>query len=393
MSTALEGIRIVDFTRMYSGPYCTMLLGDMGAEVIKIERAGGGDEARLLYPVKDGESGYFAYLNRSKKSIALNLKTEEGKKIALDIIRTADIVIENFAPGTMKRLGLDYDTIKQIKPDIVYASLSGFGQTGPYHFKPAYDGIILCMAGMVSLSGFPDKPVRPGPAVADSATGVHCALAIMTALCHKLRTGEGQYIDIAMFDTIFSMLEGFVPMATMLGTVPERFGNGNASSAPYNTYKTKDGYVNIATANDKLFASLAKAMGREDLIENPKFCTNYLRKQNVDELDEIMAEWTAQFTCEELVSILDEAKVPGGKMNTIFDLLEDPQIEARDMLIDQEVPGSGTYKFPGNPIKFSNTPVDTSRRAPKLGENAAEILEECGYSKDEIEKLSAAGVI
>lgn len=393
MSTTLEGIRIIDFTRMYSGPYCTMLLGDMGAEVIKVERTGGGDDARLLYPVKDGQSGYFAYVNRSKKSIALDLKSEKGKKIALDLIKSADIVVENFSPGTMKILGLDYETVKQIKPDIIYASLSGFGQTGPYHFKPAYDGIILCMAGMVSLSGFPDKPVRPGPAVADSATGVHCALGIMAAMVHKLMTGEGQYLDIAMFDTIFSMLEGFVPMATMLGTVPERFGNGNASSAPYNTYKTKDGYVNIATANDKLFASLAKAMGREDLIENPKFCTNYLRKQNVDELDVIMADWVSQFTSDELIAVLDEAKVPGGKMNTIFDLLEDPQIKARDMLIDQEVPGVGTFKFPGNPFKFSNTPVDTSRRAPELGENAAEILEECGYSKEEIDELAAEGVI
>ena len=183
MTKALEGIRILDFTRAYSGPYCTMLLGDLGAEVIKVERAGSGDDTRTLFPVKDGESGYFAYLNRSKKSIALDLKSESGRKIALDIAAKSDILIENFSPGTMGRLGLGYEDIKAVNPDIIYASLSGFGQYGPYSKKPAYDGVISTMAGLVSLSGFPEQPVRPGPAIADSATGVHCALAVLAALC------------------------------------------------------------------------------------------------------------------------------------------------------------------------------------------------------------------
>lgn len=393
MTKALEGIRILDFTRAYSGPYCTMLLGDLGAEVIKVERAGSGDDTRTLFPVKDGKSGYFAYLNRSKKSIALDLKSEAGRKIALDIAAKSDILIENFSPGTMGRLGLGYKDIEKINPDIVYASLSGFGQYGPYSKKPAYDGVISTMAGLVSLSGFPEQPVRPGPAIADSATGVHCALAILAAMCFKLRGGHGQYVDVAMMDTIFSMLEGFIPMASMLGMLPERFGNGNASSAPYNMYRSKDGFVAIATANEALFTRLAKLMKREDLLENPKFRQNYLRKQNVDELDKIISNWTARYDSSTLVSMLDEAKVPAGKMNTVSDLLNDPQIKARSMLIDQEVPGLGTFAFPGNPLKLSLTPPDTSQRAPNLGEHAEEILTECGYETCEIERLKTNGVI
>lgn len=394
MATALDGIRILDFTRAYSGPYCTMLLGDLGAEVIKIERAGRGDDTRTLYPVKDGESGYFAYLNRSKKSIALDLKSEEGRSIALDIAKHCDILIENFSPGTMAKLGLSYEDVKKVNPEIVYASLSGYGQYGPYRSKPAYDGVISTVAGLVSLSGFPDQPVRPGPAIADSATGVHCAMGVLAALCHKLRTGKGQYVDVAMMDTIFSMLEGFVPMATMLDTVSERFGNGNASSAPYNMYRAKDGgFVAISTTTDVQFGKLATLMGHPELSDDPKFCRNILRKQNVDELDEMVGVWVAQYTADEVVAMLDEAKVPVGKMRTVFDLLDDPQIRARDMLINQEVPGVGTFEFAGNPIKLSETPVDTSRRAPKLGEHAEEILALCGYPREKIDALREKGII
>ena len=393
MSKALEGIRILDFTRAYSGPYCTMLLGDLGAEVIKVERAGRGDDTRTLFPVKDGKSGYFAYLNRSKKSIALDLKSEAGRKIALDIAGKSDVIIENFSPGTMDKLGLGYNDIKSVNPNIVYASLSGFGQYGPYSKKPAYDGVVSTMAGLVSLSGSPEQPVRPGPAIADSATGAHCALAVLAALFYKQRSGQGQYVDVAMMDTIFSMLEGFVPMASMLNMLPERFGNGNASSAPYNMYQTKDGFVAIATANEALFQKLAKLMDREDLIDHPKFCENYLRKQNVNELDEIIGSWAARYTSDTLVAMLDEAKVPGGKMNTVFDLLEDPQMKARDMLIEQEIPGLGTFTFAGNPLKLSLTPPDTSLRAPELGEHAEEILSKCGYSDEQIEQLKREGII
>ena len=388
MATALEGITILDFTRAYSGPYCTMLLADLGAEVIKVERFGHGDDTRTLYPVKDGKSGYFAYLNRGKESISLDLKRPEGRQTALDLAAQADVVIENFSPGTMERLGLGYEDVRAINPEIVYASLSGFGQYGPYRSKPAYDGVVSTMAGMVSLTGFPDQPVRPGPAIADSATGVHCALGILAALCCKQRTGKGQYVDIAMMDTVFSMLEGFVPMATMLGTVPDRFGNGNASSAPYNMYQTKDGrFVAISTANDGLFVRLATLMGRVDLTENPKFCKNLLRKQNVDELDQIIGAWCAQYDADTLVDLLDAAKVPAGKMQTVFDLLEDPQIAAREMLIEQEIPGLGRFRFPGNPIKLSGTPCSTDRRAPELGEHTEKILRRCGYSSEKIAAL------
>lgn len=392
---ALEGLKILDFTRVYSGPYCTMLLADLGAEVIKVEAVGKGDDTRFFAPIKDGESGYFMYLNRNKKSIALNLKEAEGKKVALELAQWADVVVENFSPGTMAKLGLDYDAVKLVNPEVIYASISGFGQSGPYRNKVAYDAVAQAMGGMTYLTGFSDSsPVRVGPAISDAATGVHTATAILAATIYKSNTGKGQFIDVAMMDTVFSMLENFVSIKSMLNVNPERSGNSNPSSAPYNMYRTKDSYIVIATANDGLFAKLAKVMDREELVDDPRFNTNPNRKTNEKALDAIIEAWTIGYTNIEIESMLDEARVPVASLKSIEELMDDPQIAHREMLIEHDNPVVGKVKFPGNPLKLEKTPPDTEQRAPLLGEHTQEILTQVlRYSDFQVSELKNKNIV
>lgn len=374
---ALGGLKILDFTRVYSGPYCTMLLADLGAEVVKVEAVGRGDDTRSFYPIKNGQSGYFTYLNRSKKSITLNLKSAAGRKVALDLARWADVVVENFSAGTIKKLGLGYEDVRAVNPHIIYASISGFGQSGPYSGKAAYDAVAQAMGGMTYLTGYPDaEPVKVGPAISDAATGVHTAVAILAALHHRTQTGEGQYIDVAMVDTVFSMLENSVPILTMMGENPGRIGNANPGSAPYNMYRTKDGSVVIATANDSLFTRLIGAMGQPELMEDPRFCSNPLRKHNEKAIDAIVEDWTQRYATAEIEAMLDAVGVPVASAKSVEQLVGDPQLNHRGMVIEQEVPGVGPVKFPGNPLKLQNTPPDTSRPAPQLGEHTEDILHE-----------------
>lgn len=392
---ALHGVKVLDFTRVYSGPYCTMLLADLGAEVIKVEAIGKGDDTRAFTPIVNGQSGYFSYLNRNKKSITLDLKSAEGKKIALELAAWADVIVENFSAGTIKKLGLGYDEISKVNPNIVYASISGFGQAGPYSKKVAYDAIAQAMGGITYLTGYPDsQPVKVGPAISDAATGVHTATAILAALYYRTQTGKGQYIDIAMMDTVFSMLENSVAIQTMTGTTPMRIGNNNPGSAPYNMYCTKDGTVYISTANNNLFIKLIRVMGKPELIDDPRFSTNPLRKQHETEIDAIVEEWTKNYTSAEIEQMLDAASVPVASAKTMKDLVNDPQLTLRNMLIEQEVPGVGVVKFPGNPLKLQDTPPTTSLRAPQLGEHTEEILKDVLHrTTADVDYLRANNVI
>lgn len=392
---ALQGLKILDFTRVYSGPYCTMLLADLGAEVVKVEAVGRGDDTRAFFPIKNGQSGYFTYLNRNKKSITLDLKSEEGRQLALELVRWADVLVENFSAGTIGKLGLGYEQARQVNPAIVYASISGFGQSGPYSKKAAYDAVAQAMGGMTYLTGFPDaEPVKVGPAISDAATGVHTAVAILAALRYRDQTGIGQYIDVAMMDTVFSMLENAVPIMTLTGEPPQRIGNANPGSAPYNMYPTRDGSVVIATANDSLFARLVGVMGRPDLLDDPRFRTNPERKRHEGAIDALVGAWTQEHTTAEVESMLDAVGVPVASAKSIGQLVEDPQLIHRDMLIRQEVPGVGEVRFPGNPLKLQRTPPDTSRRAPLLGEHTEEILRDVlGRSDADIQRLRERQVI
>lgn len=394
-NAALKGLKVLDFSRVYAGPYCTMLLGDFGADVIKIENRKGGDDTRAFYPIKNGESGYFNYLNRSKRSVSLNLKDPKGREIALALAKEADVVVENFSPGAMARLGLAYEDIKKVNPQIIYASISGFGQQGPYSKKAAYDGVTQCMGGLASLTGLPDGvPMKAGPAISDAATGVHAAFGIMTAVYHKMQTGEGQHLDIALMDTVFSILENSVSVYTMMGLPPARIGNANPSSAPYNMYKTKDSHIIIATANDSLWARLCKLMGREELISAEGFDTNPTRKLNEKAVDAAVTEWTTKYTTEELLPMLDEVGIPNGPILTIPELVGSEHIKQREMLVTHHTEANGDIQYPGNPVKLSATPPDPSHPAPLLGQHNNEILGGIlGMSDEEIAKLKADEVI
>ncbi len=391
----LTGVKVLDFTRVYSGPYCTMMLADLGAEVIKIEVPGRGDDTRFFLPFKNDESGYYMYLNRNKKGITLDLKSEKGKQIALKLAKWADIVVENFSPGTMEKLGLSYEDIRKVNPQVIYGSISGFGQTGPYRNKVAYDAVAQAMGGLTYITGYPDKPpVKVGSSIADANAGIHMAFGLMAALYFREKTGIGQYVDVSMMDAVFSILENFVVTYTLNGVVPQRIGNENLASAPFDAYETKDDYVVIATANDNLFHKLAKAIGREDLITDPRFITNYQRKQNYKDLKGIITDWTKQYTTMEVVEILDQAKVPVAPILSMDKLVNDPQIKAREMLVDFEHPIAGKITVPGNPVKLSTTPGKMRSAAPVLGQHTEEVLQEVlGLSPQEIAELRETKVI
>lgn len=391
----LEGIKVIDFTRVYSGPYCTMMLADLGAEVIKVEKDGTGDDTRAFMPVKDGESGYYLYLNRNKKSIALDLKKEESKEIIYRMAEWADVVVENFSPGVVNRLGIGYEDLKKYNPKIVYGSISGFGQNGPYKNKPAYDVVCQAMGGFMALTGEKDgKPFKLGPSIVDASAGIHMAFAIVSALLYREKTGVGQFIDIGMMDTAFSTLENFVVTKTLTGETPTRNGNANLGSAPFNSYRTKDGYVTIAVANDKLFDRLTTVMDRRDLLEDPRLDKNFKRKMHEDILDKAVEAWTMTHTTHEVCELLDAASVPVGPILGIDELIEDPHLKERGMLVEIESPVVGKVVYPGNPIKFSETEIDRFDSAPGLGENSEEVLSRvCGYSQDEIDRMKAQNVI
>lgn len=394
MKRALEGIKILDFTQVYSGPYTTMLLADLGAEVVKVEAIGVGDQTRNFEPRKEGISGYYNYLNRNKRSITLNLKSPEGKQAALDLAKWADVVIENFSAGTIGKLGLGYEDVKKVNSNVVFASLSGFGQYGPYKNRLAYDAVAEAMGGLTALSGPPEKAVKVTPAMSDAITGIHMAFGVMVALFHRQRTGEGQLVDVAMMDSVMSVLEASVVVRTLLDHDPKRLGNSSEIAVPYDVYPCKDGDICIACASDSTFNKFALVMGREDLIENPLYYTNPVRVVNRDGIDTIIKDWCSSRTKAEITDICVSGKVPVAPIMTVEDLINDPHVAAREMLIEMEDPTLGKIKYPGNPIKLSETPAKFLMRAPRLGENTDEILSSiAGYPADKIAMMHDNGIV
>jgi len=393
----LDGVVVIDFTRVYSGPYCTMLLADLGADVIKVERKELGDDSRQFLPLPDidKESGYFMYLNRNKKSIELDLKDERAREIIYNLSKKADIIVENYSPGVAARLGISYDDIKKYNPNIIYGSISGFGQTGPYKKKAAYDVVAQAMGGYMAISGFKGgPPVKLGTSIADAGAGIHMAYALVAALYHREKTGIGQYVDVAMMDTVFSTLENFVVMQTFGKQTPTRNGNANLGSAPFNTFKTKDSYVAIAVANNALFDKFTTAINRKDLLENEMFKDNKSRKNNEVILNKIVEEWTLTLTTKEVCKILDEYNVPVGPILGIDELIDDPQIAEREMLIEMHHPQEGTVQMPGCPLKYSETKIDRFDASPLLGQHTRYILKNYGnYNDEDIEELHKQGVI
>lgn len=376
MRKPLEHIKVLDFTRVLAGPYCTMILANMGAEIIKVERPGIGDDSREFGPFINGQSVYFISLNRGKKSIALDLKQPESIKIIKELVKEVDVVAENFRPGTMEKLGLGYEELKKINPRLIFATMSGFGQTGPYSRRPAYDMIVQGMGGIMSITGQEGgEPVRVGTSIGDIIAGMFGAIGILAALADRDISGQGRMVDVAMLDGQLAILENAISRYTATGEAPKPLGARHPSIAPFEAYKTKDSYVIIACGNDRLWESFCKLVGREDLLEMDIFKTNPDRVANVEKLKEYMTEITMERTTAEWDEYLNKNGIPCSPINTIDKLFADPQVLARNMLVEVEQPGAGKIKIAGNPIKLSGMEEELpSEPAPQIGEHTELIL-------------------
>ncbi len=394
MAKALEGIRVIDLTHAYNGPFSTMHLADHGAEVIKIEKPGVGDMTREWPPIMNGESGYFGNINRNKKSLTLDIRKDEGKAIFLELVKSADVVVDNFRPGTLDRLGLGYEVLKGVNPRIILAESSGFGQYGPLKNLAAYDVVAQAMGGICSMTGFPDGlPVKVGPAIADNYTGTYLTVGILLALYRREIDGVGQQVDVAMFDTIFSILESGIPVYTMTGESLGRDGYVDPATSPYDMFKCKDGYLVIACANDNTFNRLCQVMGKTDLIDDPAFSSNDKRCINREALSAIISAWTESRSKDEIEPVLIEEGVPVASVFTIEQAAEHPQTAAREMLVEIEHPTIGLTKYQGVPVKLSGTPGAVTAPAPLLGQHTVEILSAIGINSDKIKDLQSSGVI
>ena len=395
MARALDGIRIIDFSKALAGPYCTMLLADMGAEVIKVEMPGSGDDSRGWGPpFIEGEAAYFLSVNRNKKSITLNLKDPKAKEIALKIIEKADIVLESNRPGVMTKLGLDYETVKKINPGIIYCSISGFGQTGPYSKRPGFDQVIQGYGGIMGLTGEKGGgPLKVGIAVTDIATGMFAATGILTALYHRERTGQGQHVDASMLDGQVSWLTYQAGRYLASGNVPQRIGSAHPLIVPYQDFEASDGFINIAAGNDNLWKKFCAVTDLSDIADDPKFATNPKRVENRDEVVEIVSKKINTKTMQEWLDILNDAGVPCGPIYTVDQIFKDPQVLAREMLVEVDHPKCGKIQVTGSPIKLSETPAEITTPPPMLGEHNSSILQEFGFSEEDITKLKEDKVI
>ncbi len=392
----LDGVVVLDLTKVLAGPFCAMQLADFGAEVIKIENPEtGGDDARFIGPHVKGESAYFHSINRNKKSITLNLKKEEGRALFRQLVVKADVVMENFRFGVMEKIGLGYEDLAKINPRLIYAASSGFGHTGPYRERPAYDPVIQAMGGIMSVTGQKDGiPTRVGISIGDLAAGLYLALGISLALLHREKTGLGQKIDVSMLDCQIALLENQIARYLMGGEVPKPVGNRHPSYAPFGSFRTKDGYIMIAAGNNKLWKELCMVLGFPELGEDPRFVTNVLRVENYDEMAAIMEVKLREKTGKEWTDIMIAAGIPCGPINTIPDLLEDPQIKAREMIVNIDHPVLGSVGIAGIPIKMSGSPGEVRRYAPSLGEHNTEVLTRyLGLPGPEIRELKDKGII
>lgn len=370
MDQALEGIRIVDLSRVLAGPYCTMLLADLGAEVIKIERPDTGDDSRFFGPFVGKESLYFQGINRNKKSIELNLKDEKDKELLLDLVREADVVVENFRPGTMEKLGLGYEVLKAHNPQIIYAAASGFGTTGPYSKKPAYDLTIQALGGIMSITGQEHgQPTKVGPSIADINAGIFTALGITTALFHRERTGEGQMIDVAMLDCQVAVLENAFARYTATGENPAPVGNRHPAITPFCMFDTSDDYMVVAIGNEKLWNLFCHTIGKAELLDDERFQSNKLRTEHRHELEQELAPLFKTKTTREWLDQMDPQGIPCAPVNRISDVTENEQIRARQMFSTVDHPELGPLELIGMPIKFSKTPGVIGSCAPSLGQH------------------------
>lgn len=391
----LSGVKVLDMTRVLAGPYCGMLLADMGADVIKIEVPEKGDDSRSNFPIINGESAYYMNLNRNKKGITLNSKSEEGKEIFRKLVEQSDIVLENYRPGVMERLGLGYEDLKKINPGIIYGAVSGFGHYGPYSQRAGYDIIGQAMSGLMSTTGWPGgEPTRTGTAIADVMAGISCCVGVLGAYINKLKTDEGDKVDVALVDSMVSSLEIINIIYLCTGKIPQRIGNRYEAIYPYDSFNASDGSVVIGAGNDKLFSMLCEVMGREELLEDQRFNSNNQRVLNNKELKPLVEEWTYKHTIDEIVETLLDKGVPASPVNTIDRVVSDPHIAgAREMFVEIDHPKAGKLTMTGNHLKFTNNKIEKFEPAPILGQHTEEILKEVlKYTDEEIADMKGKKV-
>jgi formyl-CoA transferase len=407
LKKALGHIRVLDLTRVLAGPWCAQNLADLGADVIKVERPGAGDDTRSWGPPylqdADGcdtsEAAYYLAANRGKRSVTLDIATPEGQDIVRRLARQSDVVLENYKVGQLKKYGLDYESLKREKPDLIYCSITGFGQDGPYAQRAGYDFIIQGMGGFMSVTGERDDlpgggPQKAGVAISDLMTGMYSTIAVMAALTHRDRTGEGQYIDMALLDVQVAMLANMNTNYLASGNPPKRWGNAHPNIVPYQTFATSDGHIIVAVGNDGQYRRFIEAGGRPELANDDRFATNPMRVRHRDTLVPLLAEMVKTKTKQEWIDVLEAAGVPCGPINTLGEVFDNPQVNARGLRIDLPHPTGGKVKLVGSPIKMSATPPCYDMPPPMLGQHTEEVLRDLlGQSEEEIADLQNRGIV
>ncbi|MBC3807872.1 CoA transferase [Undibacterium seohonense] len=405
--TALGHLRILDLTRVLAGPWCSQNLADLGAEVIKVERPDSGDDTRSWGPpyLQDaagnstGEAAYYLAANRGKQAITVDISTSQGQSIIRELVKQSDVLLENYKVGQLAKYGLDYDALIQIKPDLVYCSITGFGQDGPYAHRSGYDFIIQGMGGLMSLTGERDDlagggPQKAGVAITDLMTGMYATIAVLAALTHRDKTGEGQYIDMGLLDVQVAMLANMGSNYLTSGNIPKRWGNAHQNIVPYQTFATADGHIIVAAGNDAQYRKFVQIGERAELADDPRFLSNPLRVQHRDILVPMLADMVKRKTKNEWISALELAAVPCGPINNLEEVFNDPQVRARCMQIELDHPKAGIVPLVASPMKLSKTPVEYRQAPPLLSQHTEQCLRDLLHFDDEkIAQLKLDGII